>query len=241
VQEQSTSWKNYESIGILLTEKKKYAESVEYFEMSSNVFYEEGLSERAYGVLIKAAESLAKLDNTNKKIGELYKKAISIMSDNEKFQYGMNAYVDYNNYLINLKSWVDVIDNLYEQKKAFAHFKQQHNIWKINLSLVIVYACGMCDLEQANICNEQLSELEKGYNLTNEYMCGERLISCLADQEKKDDNEFGLIKKEHCIKFIQQPISLLARRMKFENVIKNLSKHKYIEEITNDKNDESNL
>jgi tetratricopeptide (TPR) repeat protein len=202
--------KNYENAGNIYKDMKKLGEAATEYELAGKVYLEGGKPDRCSEVWIKAAKMLEKEPKYQNKCVTLYSRAIEAVVNDDKDHLATDAFRSLNAYLVRNNLLREAIDNITKQIETYKKLKQTDNLHKAYLSIVILHLA-LDDWVQADSCHNTFIEQSPDYGSTDEQYIASGLLHAY---EKMDPNALQDVLNNNKLKFLENEIAKLAKRLK---------------------------
>jgi len=217
-----------EDAGNIAKDQGANLEAADWFEKAADYYHRSGKSDRASALYVRAASVLTK--NEKDRAIKLFKEALDIYSTNDSFHLAADVYRSFNSYLIKEELYLEAISNMEKQIIGYRNLKQDHNIWKSYLSIIII-ELKLGEWVKATEYQEKFGEEEANYYSTEESKIAQDLLNAF---EKNDDDLLKKTAKLQKIRLLENQVARVAINLKlpgslFENSKPKTNKKKYVE------------
>lgn len=201
--------KDVELAGNIARDEKETKEASIHYEKAGRIYREDGKEDRGAEMLVKAAN----ITEDKERAVSLYKQALEIYENAQEFHKAGDAFRQFNAFLLRNGMYKECIENMQKQATAYEALKQNHNIWKCYLSIVILYL-KLEDWVKASEAHQKFIETP-GYADTEESYLAQSLLDCV---ENRDEDQLQRQLQSSRIKFLENQVAKVAKTLKIPAV-----------------------
>jgi tetratricopeptide (TPR) repeat protein len=206
--------KNYENAGNVYRDAKQLGEAATEFELAGKTYLEGGKPDRCSEVWIKAAKMLEKEPKFRDRCIQLYTRAVEAVTNDDKDHLATDAYRQLNAFLVREKLYREAVDNIQKQIQSYKKLKQETNLHKAYLSVVILHLA-LDDYAEADTQHNKFQEQTQDYGMTDEAYIASNLLQAFANHDAQALEE---ALKNNKLKFLENEIAKLVKRLKIGTV-----------------------
>jgi tetratricopeptide (TPR) repeat protein len=206
--------KSYENAGNVYRDMKKLHEAADEFELAGKTYLEGGKPDRCSEVWIKAAKMLEKEPIHRDKCVSLYTRAVEAVVNDDKDHLATDAFRALNAYLVREKLYREAVDNIKKQIQSYKKLKQESNLHKAYLSIVILHLA-LDDYAEADTCHHLFVEQTPEYASTDESYIATGLLHAFENHDAKGLEE---ALNNNKLKFLENEVAKLAKKIKLGSI-----------------------
>ncbi|KAL0485488.1 gamma-soluble NSF attachment protein SNPC [Acrasis kona] len=208
--------KNYEQAANTLKDEKKIIEAIPDYELAGKTYLEGGKPDRCAEAWVKCAKLLEKEGPAYKdKCISLYERAIEVVTNDDKDHLATDTYRAFNAYLVREKYFREAIDNIKKQITSYRKLKQDSNLHKAYLSVIILHLA-LSDWAEADNCQHTFLEKTPDYGSTDEQYIASGLLNAF---EKLDQKQLDEVLNNNKLKYLESEVAKLVKKLKISGSV----------------------
>uniref|UniRef100_A0A7S1PJP6 Gamma-soluble NSF attachment protein n=1 Tax=Percolomonas cosmopolitus TaxID=63605 RepID=A0A7S1PJP6_9EUKA len=198
---------------------KDIPKAIKCYKNSSEIMLEDGKMDRAAEILTKGAKLIEKemtknssklSDEHKNQIKEMYVEALKMYANGDKYHMATNSFRAFNAFLLKNQMYDECIRNIKKQTDGYVALKQMHNVWKNNLSLVVVQLQHDSDSIAAEELHEETLAKFPDYSATKECQLATQFIQAF---EQNDQELLDSTIQDRDLKYLEAQVSKICRKM----------------------------